>query len=87
MASAAPQTQTSADQYQMSYYPTTPMFPYSDSMPSSQPWSNGAETMTFLGGYTPEHNPSQHSGEHTIDTVDSHVQLTLTLPLCVHCLH
>ena len=55
---------SSQDQYQqVPYYPTT-VFPYQDSLPSSQPWSNGPEPpMTFLGGY--EAPTQQHSGQST----------------------
>ncbi len=69
-SSAAMGQSTTSDPYaQMSYYhTTTQMFPYSASehMPSSQPWSNGAEPMTFLGGYTAEHNAGQHSGNSSV---------------------
>jgi hypothetical protein len=59
--SSALQTNQSSDPYAMSYYPTAAMFPYSESMPSSQPWSNGAETVAFLGQYADAgaHQPSQ----------------------------
>lgn len=65
MGASGPSAANSDPYAQMSYYHTTQMFPYStsDHMSSSQPWSNGAEPMTFLGGYTAaEHNAGQHSG-------------------------
>ncbi|CAG2104171.1 unnamed protein product [Medioppia subpectinata] len=67
------QNHSSSDPYHLSYhYPTAAMFPYSDSMSSSQPWSNGADAVAFLGQYQPDQHqtaPQQPQGHYTMEAM------------------